>query len=227
MDDVALGSTDGRPRPLNRKARRARKGVPHDPANPIYDRGERVLDPTDPAVLERQVRAYDARIAGYTFSQIAGMLDVDRRTVSLDVRMETRRRIEEGDPERAALVTVQADRYEKLMARSQAAMTKYEAQADAAWAAGKLQSAASLRSVIASERKTLLGIEKALCALLGLAVPTKTEPTTDIGEAMQTMITAWRNMTSAQRVGIRTDTLAAKVARMRTVLPSAPGQAMQ
>lgn len=194
-------------------AQRQHTRLPYDPSHPYANSFKRVPDAYDPALLDRQTRAYEERVAGKTLKQIATALGCSLPTVTLDIKMESQRRIAARPHDRATTLNMQIDRYEKLKVQGLERIAKYERDADANVLINPVF-CASLRNTIASEAKNLAAIEKAIGSLLGLDEPIKVEVNLAQGAAMQTMMDVFNCMSPEQVAHLRQRAVHAQQARV-------------
>jgi hypothetical protein len=139
---------------LGRKPRRSHNRWKLSPGNMRDARSTPKLE--DPAVLARQIRAFDLRATGATIVSIAGALGVDRSTIARDLQVETERRRVERSHDRAALIEQSAARHDQLYATLRADVFKLGDLADAAASRGDFKREVHLRSVRSSTLRTMV-----------------------------------------------------------------------
>jgi hypothetical protein len=155
-------------KPRSWKANRdgVRVGTPH----PYQSRR---LGCEDPAVLERQKKAYDLRAQSYANYQIAQLLQIDSATVATDVQAEGARRLAERIESREILIDLQREAYDNHIVRASMHVEKLRREAELP---GKnVREVLGRLMIAASVEKTVVALLIQREKLLGLTAPTKVE----------------------------------------------------
>lgn len=205
-----------------RKKKETRRRIFVEPlisANPLahgMDARVRRPDPYDPAVLERQVRAYDLRVAGYPNHVIANMLETDRHTVARDLQMETIRRREINQDQREDLIDLSLERYQREIRRLNTSATRSEAQAEKLIAEAHLRTkadhaervdllriAAINRQNASADSRSIIAAQVRIDMLKGLLAPLKIELEDTLAISVQVALDVFASMTLEERAALR------------------------